>query len=851
MTRYASVILDIPTRALDEAFDYRVPDQLLGSCAVGCSVLVSFARRAALGYVVGLSPDPPSGLDPAKIKDLQGVLSVPCFTATHYELARWISHEYVSPLSETLRLFTPPGSSHRLRKGADGGWQLEAPDVGPVDDRWVALTEEGRNAQPPARAKRQRALLEVLRAGELKVSELALAVEQPATPLRALEQKGWVRIDNRRRIRGLGQPGAGSIGAPVGTEERRDLTVGQRQALDAILESLGGGNGDGSRSNGGGDSDNGSDGGGSGSSDDAGCPRPTPASGDGATARPRPTPASGDAATPPAHRHPRPILLDGVTGSGKTEVYLQAIRHVLDQGGSAIVLVPEISLTPQMVARFRSRFGEQVAVLHSRLSVGERYDQWDLLRTGVAQVVVGARSALFAPLPNLSLIIIDEEHEGSYKQGSAPRYHARDVASKLAQLTGATLVLGSATPSLESLEAARTGRLQLIELPERVNHRPLPNIQVVDLAQEFRSGNKTMFSAALSAALLKTMQNHEKAVLLLNKRGFASFLLCRDCGYVPMCENCATSMTYHEHPPQLVCHHCDAHQAVPAVCPSCGSPYLKQLGPGTQFAYDQLAALLPAGTPIVRMDADTTRGRYGHERCLEEFMAADHGVLLGTQMIAKGLDFPEVTLVGVLIADTALKLPDFRASERTYQLLEQVAGRAGRAAKDGRVIVQTYWPEHVAIRAAAAHDRSLLLDQERALRSELGYPPYSRLANILIWGPSLGAVREHSEAWSEALREQLPTGAGWQVLGPSPCVLARRQGQHRWHLLVRAPVATTAEPPAEVPTEVSAESALPTALPAAPPTESDLPGLLSQILAKIKPVPDVNRAIDIDPYDLI
>jgi primosomal protein N' (replication factor Y) len=523
--------------------------------------------------------------------------------------------------------------------------------------------------------------------------------------------------------------------------------------------------------------------------------------------------------------------------------------------------VPEISLTPQTVARFRARFGEQVAVLHSRLSAGERFDQWDLVRSGGARVVVGARSALFAPVHELRLIIIDEEHEATYKQGSSPRYVTRDVAARLAQLKNATLVLGSATPSIEALHAVETGAYSLTRLPERASGKPLPPIQIVNLATQFGAGNKTMFSYPLREALLEVIERREKAVLLLNKRGFASFLLCRDCGYVPTCENCATSFTYHERPPRLMCHHCGATTPVPAVCPDCSSPYLKQLGPGTQFAADQLKAILPEGTPLIRMDADTTRGKGGHERCLDEFIAAPSGVLLGTQMIAKGLDFPEVTLVGVLIADTALKFPDFRAPEKTYQLLEQVAGRAGRAEKDGRVIVQTYWPEHVAIRAAAAHNRELLLADERATRSEIGYPPYTRLANILLWGPDLKAVSDEALALAALIESHIAsetkdgdnsvgvgeangtegakgTGDGSsvsdvtcaggtvplahiQVLGPSPCVLAKRQGNHRWHILIKAPLHT------------------------------DLPGLLAPLVRQRKPREGVTLTIDIDPLDLL
>jgi primosomal protein N' (replication factor Y) len=821
---YAQVILDIPARILTTAFEYAIPAELREQTQVGCCVLVDFARRPSLGFVVGTGENPSGKVAADKIRPLREVLSTPCFDVTSARLAQWIAHEYLAPLSETIRLFTPPGSSPKLKKDAGGVWQLERPGTGPVDDRWVWLTEKGRDFVPKSNAVKQRAIIEALRISEMRVIDLSLEISHVATPLRALAQRGVVGLESRRRMRGA-RPAL-----PL-THDIEKLTPGQQEALALIRQSL---------------------------EAQGAPPQGTPPQG----APPRdpalprdPAPSQG---TPPREPAPPrsavPLLLDGVTGSGKTEVYLQAIRTVLEQDGSAIVLVPEISLTPQTVARFRARFGEQVAVLHSRLAVGERFDQWDLVRSGVARVVVGARSALFAPVQNLRLIIIDEEHEATYKQSSSPRYVTRDVAAQLARLTGATLVLGSATPSLESLHAVETGAYAVARLPERASGKPLPPIQIVDLSAQFQGGNKTMFSYPLREALLETVARREKAVLLLNKRGFASFLLCRDCGFVPTCESCATSFTYHERPPRLLCHHCGATMPVPPVCPDCGSPYLKQLGPGTQFAAEQLKSILPEDTPLVRMDADTTRGKGGHERCLDEFIAAPFGVLLGTQMIAKGLDFPEVTLVGVLIADTALKFPDFRAPERTWQLLEQVAGRAGRAEKDGRVIVQTYWPEHTAIRAAATHDRELLFVEERAVRCEIGYPPYARLANILFWGKDLRAVStaamdfaEHISATVEQAEQaeqveqvahaahaahapDAPAATGApdatdalrpRVLGPSPCVLAKRQGNYRWHILIKA----------------------------AP--QADLPGLLAPLIARRKPVPGVNMAIDIDPQDLL
>jgi primosomal protein N' (replication factor Y) len=478
------------------------------------------------------------------------------------------------------------------------------------------------------------------------------------------------------------------------------------------------------------------------------------------------------------------VLMEGVTGSGKTEVYLQAIEDVIADGGSAIVLVPEISLTPQTVGRFRARFGDLVAVLHSRLSPGERYDQWDRVRAREARVVVGPRSALFAPAHDLRLVVIDEEHEASYKQGSAPRYLARSVAERLCRATGSVLALGSATPSLESRVAADEGRYRRVLLPSRVGGGQMPSVEVVDMAEEFRAGHRSMFSRPLTGALEEIRERSAKAVLLLNRRGFASFVLCRECGYVPRCDNCSVAFTYHEVGDRLVCHHCGASRALPARCPRCSSPFLRQFGAGTQRVEAELASALP-GLHVVRMDADTTGGRGGHERRLAEFEALPGGVLLGTQMVAKGLDYPEVELVGVVNADTTLHMPDFRAGERSFQLLEQVAGRAGRAHAGGRVIVQTYWPGHPAVRAAAAHDAEIFYAEERAVRGELGYPPFGRLARIVATGRGAEAVRGAATELADALRAGVP--GSWHVLGPSPAPLARIKNSWRWHVLLKAP----------------------------------------------------------------
>lgn len=512
------------------------------------------------------------------------------------------------------------------------------------------------------------------------------------------------------------------------------------------------------------------------------------------------------------------VLLDGVTGSGKTEVYLRAIEEVVAEGGSAVVLVPEISLTPQTVGRFRARLDDDVAVIHSRLSAGERFDQWQLALNGMVKVVVGARSALFAPLKDVRLVIIDEEHEPSYKQGQSPRYQARDVAERLCATRGATLVLGSATPCLESYERARVGTFHHVRLTERVGGGSPPEVQVVDMSAEFESGNRSMYSRALQERLADVAERGEKAVLFLNRRGFASFLLCRECGFVPECTRCSVSLTYHERVGALRCHHCGAQESVPVTCPRCKSPYLRRFGAGTERAQSDLAALLP-DVPIVRMDADTTTGTGGHERALAAFEAQRGAVLLGTQMIAKGLDYPDVTLVGVINADTSMHVPDFRAAERTFQLLEQVSGRAGRGVLPGHVVIQTYWPDHPAVHAVASRDLAMFYERERREREPLGYPPFGRLVNIGITGTDGAAVQAAAERVTRTVKRLCPPE--WEVLGPSPAPLARIKDRWRWHALVKAPVHAAVSQP------------------------------MHQTLNAIGPIDGVNVVVDVDPVGML
>lgn len=473
------------------------------------------------------------------------------------------------------------------------------------------------------------------------------------------------------------------------------------------------------------------------------------------------------------------VLLYGVTGSGKTEVYLQAVQETLDAGREALVLVPELALTPQAMERYRGRLGERVGVLHSGLSGPERRDYWWKLRRGELSVALGTRSAVFAPLTNPGLFVIDEEHETSYKQEGSPRYHARQVAFRRAARHGAGIVLGSATPSLETFYLAEQGRFRLVELPERPGGRPLPGVEIVDMRKHFRRG--TLLSPVLAGRIKDRVAAGEQVVLLLNRRGFSNFLQCQDCGHVPGCGQCSISLTWHRSRGLLRCHYCLFQQAPPDQCPSCGGVRLKYSGAGTERLEEEVQNLVP-GVPVVRMDSDTTGSAGAHGRLLERFGRGEAQVLVGTRMIAKGLDFPAVTLVGVVRADAELHMPDFRAGERTFQLLSQVAGRAGRGDLPGEVILQAMDPEHPVLLAAASHDYAAMYRAELAIRKEVGYPPYCRLVRLVFSHPDEAKVQAAAERVADRLVRQLPHA---QVVGPAPCPVERVRGRYRWHLLLK------------------------------------------------------------------
>ena len=537
------------------------------------------------------------------------------------------------------------------------------------------------------------------------------------------------------------------------------------------------------------------------------------------------------------------FLLHGVTGSGKTQVYIEAIRACLQLGKSALVLVPEISLTPQIARRFKSHFREQVAVVHSNMSPTERHEVWERARRGDYRIVIGPRSAVFAPLQRLGLLVVDEEHEPSYKQfDTTPRYHARDVAVVRANLNAAVVVLGSATPSAESFFNVQIGKYRLLKMPERVQHVPMPAITIVDMTEErkheyramkaaateetrmkLREFQQSSFSRLLREKIRERLDRNEGIILLQNRRGFAPFIECMDCGATLMCPNCNVTLTYHLTHKHLRCHYCGRTQKPPLVCPSCQAPALQQRGAGTQRVEHELEALFPDAR-VLRMDLDTTSHKGAHERLLQRFGDGEADILLGTQMVAKGLDFPRVTLVGVISADTQMLLPDFRASERTFQLLTQVAGRAGRSTLKGEVIIQTHQPKHYSLRHVVDHNDHQFMREELEERRELSYPPYARLALIEFKGRNERPVQEEAERFAEALHASAKT---FSVLGPSPAVISKIKNNYRWHVILKSAKAHD-------------------------PTGAEMRNAIRSVMTKaLTSQKTVRVSVDIDPVDLM
>jgi primosomal protein N' (replication factor Y) len=762
---YVEVVIDAITLANSRPFTYRVPDAWRGKLLPGMAVLVPFGYKFGVaGYISALSHKAPTDYETRELEDvISGEVIPPALQA----LLLWLADTTMTPLSAVLTTAMPRGTLSRVKRSVILSVSLEtfktlsAPWSGPrsvlaglllasdgtcsLARLQTAIQKSGSvlgtwRAQgliryhtaflPPERKEKT-----LLHASALAGAQKALTTRQAEILAYLRHQGGCLPIGELAKamgttastLKGMEKKGAIAIHpqavrrSQVGHENfERWPTLTPHQA--EVLEEIEG--------------------------------------------------ALGTAST---------FLLHGVTGSGKTEVYLRAIARVLERGEGAIVLVPEISLTPQTVRRFQARFGDMVAVLHSHLGDGERYDEWQRIRSGEARVAIGARSAIFAPMPKLGLIIIDESHETSYKQDKAPRYHANSVAEARSRFENAPLILGSATPSLESYEAAQAGRTRLLKMPDRVEGRPMPPVTIIDMREELASGNRNLFSRRLKMLVTEALERKEQAILLLNRRGYSSFVFCRDCGYACRCERCAVALTFHQNPERLRCHYCDAVSTPPKACPQCHSAKIRHFGAGTQQIEDATRKLFPEAR-VIRLDRDTTTRKGSHQTMLDAFGRQEYDILIGTQMVAKGLDFPHVTVVGVMAADGALHLPDFRASEHTFQLLTQVAGRAGRGNLPSQVVVQTYSPTHPAILAARDHDFMEFYQAEIESRKELRYPPYAQLANILFAGPNL----QDTLQCAERLTANLPERAGLEVLGPATAPLAMLKGLHRFYVLLKA-----------------------------------------------------------------
>jgi len=759
-------------------YTYRLPAEL--EVQPGDILTVPFGSQQLGAIAIRLVDQSPPDLQPENIRDVEEVVSAGFFPVAYWDLLNRVAQYYYTPLIQVVRVALPPGllgrSQRRIRLvgeiplGADAFLSptarqilelLKAQTSGEYSFTYIQRQVRGANRglrellrrgwvesylEPPRPTRpklqkavtlvgsgferdvttRQREVLEVLRqrGGDVWLSELLQICSTSSSTLKALEQKGYIVIQQREMLRTDNGP------LLVG-DQPKSLTTAQSQALTTITQLGGFAN----------------------------------------------------------------VLLHGVTGSGKTEVYLQAIAPLLQQGKSALVLVPEIGLTPQLTDRFRARFGNKVCVYHSALSDGERYDTWRQMLTGEPQVVIGTRSAVFAPLPQLGLIVLDEEHDSSFKQDQPiPTYHARTVARWRAELENCPLVLGSATPSLETwLSVREQGRSYYLSLPERIQSRPLPPVEVVDMRQELQQGNRSIFSRSLQDALQQMQEREQQGILFIHRRGHSTFVSCRSCGYVIECPNCDVSLAYHhidEAAPELLrCHYCNYGRSHPRNCPECSSPYLKFFGSGAQRVAQELARQYPA-LRFIRFDSDTTRTKGSHRTLLTRFANREADLLLGTQMLTKGLDLPQVTLVGVVAADGLLHLADYRASERAFQTLTQVAGRAGRGDDPGRVIVQTYSPEHPVIQAVQQHEYESFTETELQQRQALSYPPYGRLILLRLSSTDPDEVQNAAQMLATVLRpdESLDGEmSSYEILGPAPASVLRVSNRYRWQILLKLP----------------------------------------------------------------
>ncbi|MBI3097556.1 MAG: primosomal protein N' [Planctomycetes bacterium] len=745
---FASVaVADLP---IDRTYSYAIPGAMRETVTVGRRVEVPFGKAARAGYVVALTETP--DCPPEKCRSIVRALDrEPIVDLRMLEFTRWIADYYCCGWGQALDAVLPTGVRRQTKEKTL---------------RWVILTEAGRaraaelgriaaagggrvpTSSPLKELPPDRITIPVSEQGMTEDGPVPAPADSSETPPATL-LGALAAADGPLPAEDLARR-AGTSSAPLLTLAKQGLVrIEKRRVTDPLLE--------------------------------------MPLDLDAAVP-PALTAAQAAALRPIAEaveaRTFRTFLLHGVTGSGKTEVYLQALARVLAQDRQAIVLVPEIALTPQTVGRFRARF-PNVAVLHSHLAEGARAAQWSRIRSGEAQIVIGARSAVFAPTRSLGLIVVDEEHEPTFKQESTPRYHARDVAVKRAQMEGAVVILGSATPALESYRNALQGRYTLLRMPERVESRPLPPVEICDLGAEFRAQKRyPLLSRQLVLRIRAALANKEQVLLFLNRRGFVTLLICSECKMVFRCRRCEVALTVHKSRDAAICHHCNERQPVPRGCPACGAGRIRQLGVGTERIEEEVRREFP-GIAAGRMDSDAMKSGRDYTHMLGGLRIGEVDLLVGTQMIAKGLDYPNVTVVGVITADTALHLKDFRSAERTFQLLTQVAGRAGRGPRGGVVCVQTFHPTHYAIAAAQTHDYEGFAARELEFRKLVGYPPFTRMVRFVVEGESSGDVEGRARMIAETAAEHLPAEGG-DILGPLACPFPRIRDRWRWHVCLRA-----------------------------------------------------------------
>jgi primosomal protein N' (replication factor Y) len=765
--QFCDVSLPVP---LDQPFTYSLPETLRHRVQPGSRLVVPFGPRKLTGVILRCHDEPP---EVATREALRLIDSAPVLDEELLALGRWIARYYCAPLGEVLRTMLPLAAE--IRRGKV--WSLT--DSGRDAARQLLL--DSAPDDPVAQ------VLRMLEKRPLSAGYLAKALPMADKAVRSLERKGFIVAEQveadrdplrapSERLRVEPCPN-GADGLKLSKPERELRAFLELHPGSHNLKDL-----------------------------EATVKNSSPAARSLArkglvklTAEPAGIPAGPVRARHtlnPAQqaafdcirgaieaRRFEAFLLHGVTSSGKTEVYLNAIDAVVAANRSALLLVPEIALTPQMAGQFFSRFGDRVAILHSAFTDVERSEQWRRIRSGAASVVVGTRSGVFAPVRNLGLIVVDEEHDGSYKQEETPRYNGRDVAVMRAQSAGACVVLGSATPSLESRYNAERGKYTLLELPGRIEERPLPSVELIDMRQEFLETRKqATFSRRLLEALGQRLANGEQTIVLLNRRGFSSFVACRACGERVQCANCSLTLTFHKRDRRLLCHYCGYAEKPPTACPKCGSEHVYFLGLGSERVEEELHHAFPAAR-IARLDRDTVTGKRQYETILQDFREGNYGILVGTQMIAKGHDIPNVTLVGVVSADIGLGMPDFRAAERTFQLLTQVAGRAGRGSLPGIVLIQTINPDHYAIRMAAAQDYGAFYQKELNFRRMMHYPPFSAMANILVRSEKKEAAMRMS---SELAVELMPAPEKLRVMGPAEAPVPRLKNEYRYQFLIKA-----------------------------------------------------------------